>query len=311
MPELHPAAEAFLESRSDAPPMREMPIEQLRQSPPPEGEPDPVRETANTLVPGEGVSIPVRLYTPETDGPYPILLWAHGGGSILGSIEGDDATARALANATECVVASIEYRLAPENPFPAAFYDYLRVLEWADEHGAEHVDHTGDLVVAGESAGGKLAAATAHYVRDHGGPDIDYQVLVYPSVNYSEHFESYEEYDGYLFTQEDISWLHEQYLDDPIHGYNPYAFPLEDSDFGDLPPTTIVTAGFDPLRGPCQAYAERLAEAGVAVTHHDYEDMVHTFFGNVMEPEWERARDAMADVGADVTEGLEATREVS
>lgn len=305
MPELHPDAEAFLESRSDAPPMSELPIEQLRQSPPPEGDPDPVRETEDVVVPGDGVSIPIRLYTPRGEPPYPILLWAHGGGSILGSIEGDDAPARALANATECVVASIEYRLAPENPFPAAFYDYLRVLDWADDHGDDHVAHNGQLLVAGASAGGKLAAATAHYVRDHGGPTIDSQVLVYPSVNYSEHFESYDEYDGYMFTLEDIEWLHEQYLDDPIHGYNPYAFPLEDSYFGDLPPTTIVTAEFDPLQGPCYAYAQRLDEAGVAVSHHHYEDMVHAFFGNVMQPEWERAREAMADVGADVTSTLE------
>ncbi len=300
MAELHPDAAAFLESRSDAPPMSELPIEQLRGGPHPRGEPDPVAETIDTVVQGDGVGIPVRLYVPETEGPYPILLWAHGGGSILGSIEGDDPTTRALANATGCVVASIEYRLSPEHPFPAAFYDYRRVLEWADEHGDAYVNHSGRLGVAGSSAGGKLAAANAHYVRDHGGPAIDYQVLIYPSINYSEHFESYDDYEGYLFTKDDIEWLHEQYLADPIHGYNPYAFPLEDSNFGGLPPTTIVTAEFDPLQGPCFAYAERLREASVPVSHHHYDDMVHTFFGKVLDPEWERAREAIADVGDDV-----------
>lgn len=299
--EPHPDARAFLDERSGGPPMEELAVEDLRGGPLPTGEPESVAAVEDVVVRANGHGIPVRLYTPGGKGPSPILVWAHGGGSILGSIESEDPTARALANATDCVVASIEYRLAPEHPFPAALYDFLAVVEWAAESADRYGADPDRIVVGGESAGGKLAASSAHYLRDHGGPDVDYQVLVYPSVSYSEEFASYEEYDGYLLTRENMAWFNELYLDDPIHGHNPYAFALEDDYFGDLPPATLVTAGFDPLQDPCRAYGDELRDAGVPVTHHHYPDMIHTFFGNLQNPEWERAREAVADVGDDVT----------
>lgn len=297
--EPHPDAQAFLDERSDAPPLSQLPLDAMRAQPATEEELESVAQTTDLVVQGDGVGIPVRLYTPEGDGPFPALVWGHGGGSIMGSLASEEPTARALANATGCIVVSLQYRLAPEHPFPAAFRDYLAVTEWVAESAADHVPHSGQLIVGGESAGGKLAAATAHYIRDHGGPTIDYQVLVYPSVNYSREFPSLDEYDGYFMTKEDISWLHEQYLEDPIHGYNPYAYPLEDSYFANLPPATFITAGFDPLQDGCTAYADRLQEAGVSVNHHHYDDMIHAFFGN-LDPEWERAREAMDAVGEDV-----------
>lgn len=299
--EPHPDAQALLELREDAPPMEEIPIAQIRSRPLPEGEPDAVADVTDVIVRENGVGIPVRLYTPS-DSAAPVIVWAHGGGSVLGSIESEEPAARALANATGCIVASVEYRLSPEHPFPAALRDFMAVLEWVDTTASDVVPHSGKIVTGGQSAGGKLASATAHYVRDHGGPAIDYQVLIYPSVNYSMEFPSYEEYDGYFLTREDIAYFQECYLGDSIHGHNPYAFPLEDSTFGDLPPATVVTAGFDPLKDACIEYANRLSAAGVPVEHHHYADMIHAFFGNVLDPEWERAREAMADVGADVTD---------
>ena len=298
--EPHPDAQSFMDERSDAPPLQDISLGMLRSQGAPSGAVESVEETTDVVVRSNGASIPVRLYTPAGEGPFPVLVWAHGGGSILGDIESEDPTARALTNATGCIVASIEYRLAPEHPFPAAFRDFLAVTEWVHDIADEHVDYSGDLLTGGASAGGKLAAATAHYIRDHGGPEIAYQVLIYPSVNYSNDFPSSDEYDGYFLTNETISWLHEQYLDDPIHGYNPYAFPLEDEDFSDLPPATIVTAGFDPLQDACIAYADALAGAGVSVSHHHYEDMIHAFFSKVADPKWDRAHEAMADVGNDI-----------
>lgn len=298
----HPEAQALLDARSDAPPLHALSIEDLRGGPAPDDEGEPVADVTDVVVPGKGHGIPVRLYTPDGSGPFPVFVWAHGGGSILGSIEAEEPKARALANATDCIVASVEYRLAPEHPFPAPVWDYLDVLDWVEESAAEVVDHSGELVVGGESAGAKLAAASAHYIRDHGGPAIDYQVLAYPSVNYSREFASVDEYDGYFIHKETIPWLHEQYLDDPMHGHNPYAFPLEDSEFGELPPVTLIAAGFDPLRDSVEAYGQELVEAGVKVRQRLYEDMIHAFLGNV---EWERSQEAMADIGEDIRAALD------
>jgi len=303
--EPHPDAQAFLDERSDAPPMEELAIEDLRGGPLPEGEPEPVDEVVDIVVRANGHGIPVRLTKPAGDGPFPIFVWAHGGGSILGTIETEDPTARALANTTGCIVASVEYRLAPEHPFPAAFRDFHAVVNWAAESADEYGADPDTIVTGGESAGGKLAASCAHYIRDHGGPDIDYQVLVYPSVNYSREFPSQEEYDGYILTTENIAWFNEQYLEEPIHGYNPYAYALEDDYFGDLPPATVLTAGFDPLQDACKAYVDELRDAGVEVSHHHYPDMIHTFFGQLQSPEWERAREAVRDVGDDVVASLD------
>jgi len=302
----HPDARAFLEKTAEAPDAHTLSPEEAREFQRsvslPTGDPEPVGAVDDVVIRGDGHGVPLRVYTPVGDGPFPVLVWAHGGGWVLGDIETEDPTARALANATDCVVASVDYRLAPEHPFPAGLRDVFAAVEWAAEEStveafggsAEHV------AVGGSSAGGALAAGATHLARERGAPQLDYQVLVYPVTSYTTEFPSYEAYDGYFLSREGMAWNTEQYLADPLHGHNPLAFPLEADDFGGLPPASIVTAGLDMLRDEGAAYGEALADAGVEVTHHRYEDMVHTFFGKLQDPEWDRAREAVQAVGDDL-----------
>ena len=158
----------------------------------------------------------------------------------------------------------------------------------------------------GSVAGGSLAASTTLLARDRDGPAIGYQVLGYPAVSYDREFPSHEAYDGLFLSAAEREWVTEQYLADPLHGYNPYAHPLRESDFGDLPPATIITAGFDPIQDACTAYADRLTAAGVEVTHRHYDDMIHSFLSRVGDPEWERTREAMAAIGDDLADRFRA-----
>jgi len=302
--EPHPDAQAMLDQLAEAPGLHTLPIEVARAAHRdqnlPQGEPEAVAAVENVVVRGEGHGIPVRLYRPAAEGPRPVLVWAHGGGFALGDVDTEDVTARAVANATECVVASVDYRLAPEHPFPAALRDVYDVTEWAAESADAHGGDTDRVAVGGTSAGAALAAGVTLLARDQAGPDVDYQVLVCPEVAYEESFPSHEAYDGYFLTSEMLQWFDDLYFDDPLLGNNPYASPLVASSHADLPPATVVTAGFDPLQDEGEAYADALADDGVAVERHHYDDMIHPFFDQLQEPEWERAREAVADVGGDV-----------
>lgn len=300
----HPEAQAFLELVAQAPDTHTLSPADARalqrSASLPTGEPEPVGAVDDLVIRGDGHGVPIRVYTPEGDDPFPVLVWAHGGGWVLGDIETEDPTGRALANATGCVVASVDYRLAPEHPFPAALRDVYAAVKWADGEASEVGGDPDRIAVGGASAGGTLAAGATLLARELDGPSIGYQVLVYPITSYTREFPSYDEYDGYFLSREGLAWSEAHYLSDPLHGYNPLAFPLEARDHGDLPPATVVTAGFDMLRDEGQAYAEALAAAGVEVTHRPYDDTVHTFFGKLQDPEWDRAREAVGAVGDDV-----------
>lgn len=261
-------------------------------------EPEPVEVVTDIVVRGEGHGIPVRAYEPNEVGAQGTLVWAHGGGFVLGDVETEDATARALANAAGCVVLSVDYRLAPEHPFPAALEDVRSVVSWATEHAASVGGDTDRVAVGGASAGGTLAAATSLVARDQGIPEIDAQVLVYPSVNYDRTFESIDTYDGYFLSREEMAWFQDCYLARDLHGRNPYAYPLEADDLSDLPPALVVTAGCDPLRDEGRAYAAALEADGVDVVRREYADMIHAFLGMLDEPEWARAREAVEEIGA-------------
>lgn len=302
--ELHPDARAYLEQIEDAPDLHTFSPERAREFSRemsiPSGEPEPVAEVQDVVVRGEGHGLPVRVYVPEGGGPFPTLVWAHGGGWVIGDLETVDSTGRALANAAGCVVASVDYRLAPEHPFPAAQRDVYDATEWA----AGNIDAFGGdpdrLAVGGDSAGGTLAAAATLMAREFDGPSIDYQVLVYPPVNFSREFESYETFADSFLGTDVMDWFNGSYLPDPLHGHNPFAFPLEAADLSGLPGATVLTVGYDPLKDEGRAYADELADAGVEVRHRHYEDVIHGFFGMLQEPEWERAREAVADVGEDL-----------
>jgi acetyl esterase len=269
---------------------------------------DPVASVRDLSIPGPGGPLTVRQYTPETDGggPYPVLVYLHGGGWVIGSVDTHDATCRAFADAADCVVVSVDYRRAPEHPFPAPLEDCYAALEWVVSHAGVLDADPDRVAIAGDSAGGNLAAAVAQLARDRDGPALVHQLLIYPVTDHAFDTESYaENAEGYVLTRDGMQWGWDRYLDRPVDGANPYASPLRAHDLGDLPSATVVTAGFDPLRDEGVAYADRLAAAGVDVAHRHYEGMIHGFASMLVEPELDGARDAVAAASDDLRAAFE------
>ncbi len=227
----------------------------------------------------DGHEIAVRAYVPlgVTQGePLPAMLFAHGGGWCLGSLALYDQPCQALANATGRVILSVDYRLAPEHPYPRPLEDLYQalcdVVERADEWG---VDVT-RLAVGGDSAGGNLAAAVALLARDRNGPRIEHQLLLYPALSRAMDTASYQAYaQGYYLTREVMEFCWGQYLGDDAQGHDPYAEPLHAATLRQLPPATILSCEYDPLRDEAEHYAKRLREDGVAVRCERLPGMVH------------------------------------
>ena len=266
-----------------------------------------VSEVEDRTVPGYdgGPEVPVRIYRPKGEGPFPTVVFYHGGGFVIGDLESHDITCRYLANETDSVVVAVDYRLAPEHPFPAAVEDCYAATTWAAS--AEELDGDGNLAVMGDSAGGNLAAAVSLMARDLDGPDIDRQVLVYPATSRSDDWPSMTQFgEGYFLQAEDMDWFHDSYVPNEVHEANPYANPLEAADLSGLPPATVITAGFDPLRDQGAAYAEALAEAGVGVEYRNYEEMIHGFF-TMLEgmAELDDAHAALGGVAEDLDDSFE------
>lgn len=252
--------------------------------------------TADQVIETEGGSVPVRVYRPA-DGEMPTTVFFHGGGFVVGSVETHDAICRALADLTESVVVNVDYRLAPEHPFPAAVHDAYAVTEWVNDNTAD-LGGTDELVVAGDSAGATLAAVVSHLARDRDGPTIDYQVLFYPSTSADGDWPSITDPEtGRFLSAADMEWFGAQYLTDSLHATNRYAFPLEACSFVGLPPATVVTVGFDPLRDEGIAYADALEGADVPVVHRHHEDMVHGFVSMIGRVD--RAESTIEAVGTD------------
>jgi acetyl esterase len=264
---------------------------------------DEVGRVQNFEIPGPMGGIPIRVYRPEGDGPHPVVVFYHGGGWVVGDLETHDQTCRALSATGDCVVVSVDYRLAPEHPFPVPVEDCYAATEWvADNTGVLHADPD-RFVVAGDSAGGNLAAAVSLLARERGGPAIAHQYLVYPVTNHAYDTDSYEENaDGYFLTRASMEWFWNHYLTTDIDGMNPIASPLRARDLSGLPPATVVTCEFDPLRDEGIAYAERLRDAGVDVDHSHREEMIHGFFSMLAEPDLPQAREAIGRVEETIRE---------
>lgn len=227
----------------------------------------------------DGNEIPVRLYWPAGPGPHPILLFFHGGGWVVGSLDTHDLTCRALTQKARCLTVSVGYRLAPEHPFPAAAEDCWSATAWAAFHAEALGGDRKRLAVAGDSAGGNLAAVVALLCRDRGGPALAHQVLIYPVTDLDADTPSMiENSTGYGLTRDTMVWLYDCYVPNPAERTHPYAAPLRAANLAGLAPATVLVAGHDPLRDEGIAYATRLTEAGVPTRLLRYDGQIHGFF---------------------------------
>jgi acetyl esterase len=248
-------------------------INRLRESLPAGPE---VAAVEDLEIPGRERPIHVRRYRAGLDPPRGAVLYLHGGGWVLGGLEQSDAVCRALVQASNCDLISVDYRLAPEHPFPAAVHDADDALAWLLDVGAP----TSNVVLLGDSAGGNLATVAARHARDRGaGARVALQVLVYPVTDHAMDTRSYERnIEGLLLNAPDMRWFWDHYAPDPEVRRSPDASPLRAPDLAGLPPTFFVVTEFDPLRDEGLAYARSLVEAGVEVTIDDYDGMIHGFF---------------------------------
>jgi acetyl esterase len=229
--------------------------------------------------PGPAGSIPLRVYRPEGNGPFPLVVNFHGGGWVFGDLDTADTFCRNLCRNTGCLVVSVDYRLAPEHPYPAAIDDAYAATCWLAEHASE-LEGNGHLAVAGESAGGNLAAAVGLRARDEGGPAIDYQLLFYPVIDADFNRPSYEENrSGYLLETATMLWFWDHYVPDESRRSQAYASPIRADDLGRLPPALILTAEFDPLRDEGNAFADALKAAGTPVELVCCAGLIHDFCG--------------------------------
>ena len=283
---LHPLARAFVErcAADGVQPVCSMSVEEARRTSAemfanvPPG--PPVARVEDTCIPGPAHNIPIRVYTPKGEGLFPVLVFFHGGGWVVGDLDAMDADCRAIVDGAGCIVVSVDYRLAPEHKFPVPVEDAYQATLWVSQNGARLGGNGAPVAVGGMSAGGNLAAVVALMARDRGGPPLTCQVLTVPATNYNFDTESYcENGEDYVLTKGEMVWFWEHYLDASDDGAHPYASPLRAPDLSQLPPALIQTAQYDPLRDDGRAYADRLSAAGVPVTYRNYEGMIHMVLG--------------------------------
>lgn len=285
---IDPQMQAFLDQQAalGAPPLHKLTPEQIRAGSRLQREqalryytPEQVAKIENRRIPAPTGEIPVRIYTPQGDGPFPLLVFFHGGGWVIGDLDSHDDLCRALTNAAGCVVFAVDYRLAPEHKFPAATEDCYAATEWAAAHTGELNADPSRIAVGGDSAGGNLAAVVTHIARDRGGPQLSFQMLIYPATDFGGDYASRDENaNGPVLDSESSGWFMNHYLNGEDDRTNPLASPMLASDFSNLPPALVITAEYDPLRDEGEAYAAKLKAAGVPVTVRRYDGLIHGFF---------------------------------
>lgn len=280
---VHPEAQQLLAALAAAglPPFEHMTVPQAREAAMGfidlQGEPEEIA-TEDRTIPGPAGDIPIRVYTPAGDGPKPMIVYFHGGGWVIGDLDVCDNPVRRIANRTGAVVVSVDYRLAPEHVYPAAFDDSYAATAWVAEHAAELGGDPERIATCGDSAGGNLAAAVAIAARDRQGPRLAAQLLLYPATDFNFTTESYDQNgEGYLLTKGSMQWFWAHYLGAQELGKDAFACPARADDLAGLPPAFVATAEFDPLRDEGEAYAANLRTAGIDVTAKRYDGMLHGF----------------------------------
>ncbi|HEX7095791.1 MAG TPA: alpha/beta hydrolase [Acidimicrobiales bacterium] len=242
----------------------------------------PPMRTEDRAIPGPAGAIPVRVYTPDStdSAPRGVLVYFHGGGFVAGSIASHDGTVRELAAGAGCIAVSVEYRLAPEHPYPAAFEDCVAALDWVFANAPEIGGDPARVAIGGDSAGGNLCAAVALHNRDRGGPKLAFQLLVYPVIDPACDTSSmHDNGTGFMLRADAMRWMWEVYAGSAgVDENDPYLCPVAAKDLSGLPPTLVITAELDPLRDEGEAYARRLQEAGVPTRMSRYDGQIHGFF---------------------------------
>jgi acetyl esterase len=258
--------------------------------------PPAVTNVEDRKIPGPAGSIPVRIYTPAGSGPFPVLVYYHGGGFVIGDLESHDGVCRQLTNGAGCVTVAVDYRLAPEAKFPAAVDDCYAATRWVSENVAQLNADPSRLAVGGDSAGGNLAAVISILARDRKTPKIVFQLLIYPATDITCSAPSHKTNTEYILTPADIRWFMGHYLRNDDDVRNPLASPMFTTSFNGLPPALIITAEFDPLRDEAEDYGQKLREAGVPVQVSRYEGMVHGFIS--MNDMLDKGKDGIAEAAS-------------
>ncbi len=271
--------------------------------------PEPVGNVTNRSIPGAGGPIPIRIYTPKGSGPFPVVVYYHGGGWVIADLNTYDASPRALANLANAVVVSAHYRQGPEHKFPAAHQDAFTAYRWVLANAKSLKGDPSKVAVVGESAGGNLAAAVSMMARDSGAQMPIHQVLVYPIAGYDLNTPSYQENaEAKPLNKAMMGWFFEQYLRSPADGKNPL-IDLVHANVQKFPGTTVIAAQIDPLRSEGKALADRLKDAGIEVDYRNYDGAAHEFFG--MAAVLDDAKEAQQQAAAGLQKGFGASRTAS
>ena len=304
---LDPQAEALLKSmqESGAPPFNACSPEDARTmydqgSELVKGDPPEPHSIETLEIPGVQGNITTWVYKPSAKENLPMLVFYHGGGFVIGSLESHDTVCRSLCVEAQCIVVAVEYRLAPENKYPAALEDAWSATEWVADNANLLGGDPARLAIGGDSAGGCLAATVALIAKESGGPKISKQLLIYPCTDMTRRYESHRTFgEGYRLTSDLIEWFYNHYFseEDDVESWK--ASPLNSTKLEGLPPTFLISAGFDPLQDEAEAYADKLMRAGVSTKHSHYEGMLHGFI--TMPGVMDKAKEALTECAQELT----------
>ncbi|MBM86783.1 MAG: hypothetical protein CMQ41_00230 [Gammaproteobacteria bacterium] len=251
------------------------------------------------VIPGSDGPILAWIYKPSADSNLPTLIYYHGGGYTIGSLKSHDCVCRGICVEAQCIVISIDYRLAPEHKYPAAVQDAWDAAKWVVEHAHTLSVDPKNIAIGGDSAGGNLTAVVSLLAKAAKNPRFVFQLLIYPCTDMTCSFESHKKFgEGYRLTNELIDWFYDHYFsqnDDITHWK---ASPLNAKDFSDLPPAFMISAGYDPLQDENKAYAEKLKNAGVAIKHSHYGGMIHGFL--TMPGKIDKAKEGISECASEL-----------